>query len=162
MFYSEQRNERMIDMIKMIIFPPTAVRANDFLSLNLLTNYHPLAVAQILFDKINFENISKKIVIDLRHPIINNFENEQVTLTNKWHRSNLENIATIFLHNNSLDMKKILIAPSPENVSCKSYCPRCETQYTVQRDICSVCGTIALIPFKANKVHIKKSKRRRK
>lgn len=150
----------MIDMVKMVIFPPTAVRANDFLSLNLLTNYHPLAIAQILFDKINFENFSKKVVIDLKYPIINNFENEQVTLTNKWHRSNLENIVTAFLHNYSVDMKHLLITPLPENVSCKSYCPRCENQYTVLKNICSECGTIALIPFKANKVHIKKSKRR--
>jgi len=162
MFYSAQRSDRIIDMVKMIIFPPTAVRANDFLSLNLLTNYHPLAVAQILFDKIKFDKYSKKVVIDLKYPIINNFENEQVTLTNRWHRSNLENIVAAFLHNKSVDMKNLLIAPFPENVSCKSYCPRCETQYIVQGDICSVCGTIELIPFKANKVHIKKSKHRRK
>lgn len=161
-FYSAQKSERIIDMVKMIIFPPTAVRANDLLSLNLLANYHPLAVGQVLFDKFNFENIAKKTLIDLKNPIINDFENEQVDLTNKWHRSNLENIVTAFLHNNSVDIKNLLTAPSPEDVSCKAYCPRCEAQYTVQRGICSECSNISLLPFAAKKVHIKKSKRRRK
>ena len=162
MFYPAQKGERIIDMIKMIIFPPTAVRANDFLSLNLLVNYHPLTVGLILFDNINFENIAKKVLIDLKHPIINDFENEQVDLTNKWHRSNLENIVIDFLHNNSVDIKNLIIAPSPENVSCKSYCPRCEAQYTIQNGICSECSNMALISFKANRVKIRRSKRRRK
>ncbi len=161
MFYPAQKSERIIDMIKMIIFPPTAVRANDFLSLNLLVNYHPLAVGLLLFDKINFENIAKKVLTDLKHPIINDYENEQVDLTNKWHRSNLEKIVIDFLHNNSVDIKNLIIAPSPENISCKSYCPRCEAQYTIQNGICSECSNIALISFKANKVKIRKSKRRR-
>lgn len=160
-FYSAQRSERIIDMIKMIIFPPTALRANDLLSLNILINYHPLTVAQILFDKFNFDKFSKKVVIDLKNPIINNFENEQVTLTNKWHRDNLENIVTAFLQNNGVDTKNLLIAPSPENISCKSYCPRCNAQYTMQKGICSECR-MTLIPLKANKANVKKSKRRRK
>jgi len=157
-FYPTEKGERMVDVVKMVIFPPTAIRAHDFISLNLLINYHPLTVAKILCDTINFSCFSKNVLIDLKYSLVNNFENEQTTLINKWHKHNLRKHVDAFLYNNNVDVRNLLAAPLQENPSCKSYCPRCEAQYTLQQGSCSTCGSIALIPFNAYEAYTQNQK----
>lgn len=145
--YPTQKSERFIDTFKMIIFPPIAVRAHDMLSRYLLINYHPLAIAYIVCERTDVNKFSKDILADLMYPIVNDFGDENINQTDRWHRSNLDNAITLFLDGKKVSKKELLMPPLPATVSCQSYCPRCNTQYTMKEGVCSDCGTITLVPF---------------
>ncbi len=148
--YPNASDERFTHTLTIALAPSSALRAHDALSRPLLENFHPLAVAkQILPDK-EFRPFARRVLLDLRHPAQpwTTSEQPEVVATEAYSRYILLTAAEGFLKQHGLAPDQLGQAPAPADAACRSYCPRCDAQFTTLSGKCADCGGLAVVALR--------------
>ena len=148
-FYPDAKDERFTHTLTTALAAATSIRACDIASRSLLERFHPLAVAKVLLNEETFRAFARKLVIDLRYPMLPTCPNPlpAAISTEKLFRNASLEIAEAWLKENRIGIAELCHAPQPLDNSCRAYCPRCEAQFTSAEHRCSDCGGLALAIF---------------
>jgi hypothetical protein len=121
-------------MLTVALSPFAAIRANDALLTNLLSGFHPLAVASFILPETEFLEFAG---VELRKA---KFLSGDATLLQ---------VLTEFLARQKVDVESLLGPPHPENLHSLSFCPVCLTQYVIDAGVCKDCDNVPLHAFAA-------------
>ena len=144
--FSQQSHERLSNVVKMILCPPAAIRAVDFLTLNAMSRFHPMLLANILLGSHSVE-FARTIISDLKHPIRHVLTDSRALSIISWHSScELDACSKFFQEQYSETLEELLTPPDWDGIS-STYCPRCLCQFTTRSGECPDCPGVELLPF---------------
>lgn len=145
--YPNVGDERFTLTLTIALAPSSALRAHDALSRPLLEHFHPLAVAKHLLPGKEFRIFARRVLLDLRHPARpwGTSELPEVVTTEAYSRHALLTATEEFLKQQSLAPDELGRAPAPADDSCRSFCPRCDAQFTTPTGECADCGGLAVV-----------------
>jgi hypothetical protein len=142
-------------MAKMIVCPPVALRAADVLTRNLLAEYSPAVVANVLgttADKPRPGQFVREFVRDLRHPLKHEITDEKAAETIDWMNAAQLKACLDHLQRDAKTSIESLLQAAEREGDSASYCPRCEVQFVIGAgDECPDCPGVELVAF-ADKV----------
>ena len=148
-FYPAESQERLESMAKMVLCPPVSLRAADGLTRNLLAEYSPIVVANVLAGQEGegASQFAREFVLDLQHPLKHEVTDAAAAETIDWMnaaqlKACLEHVA----RDRKAAGKSLLKAAQREGDSI-SYCPRCLVQFVVAGDECPDCPGVVLVAF---------------
>ncbi len=147
--YPDAREERFTHWFMILFSPATAIRAHDALSRHLLEAFHPLTVAQATLGRDRFCQFARRVLVELRHPCLPlcpTLEPGPQTAEQYARIALLETVEQ-FLEQKDVDLKELMRPPAPVDETCRSFCPRCGTQFTASEGACADCGGLSLIAF---------------
>jgi hypothetical protein len=133
----------LASLLQVAISPPQAARAIDFAAWPALCDAHPLAAAGLVDDS-DRRAIARAVLLDALHPReAPGRIGELARRVSAEHRARLAALARKRLAELGLDEASLLAVPSPDDVSRRSFCPRCELQFDVEAALCPECETRA-------------------
>lgn len=139
-------HERMSNVLKMVLCPPTAIRAVDLLTLNSMSRFHPVLIASILLGP-DILTFAHAVIADLKYPIYHDLDDPLALSIVSWYAAYELETCTKFLEEEySTTLAELLAPPSWDGLS-SVYCPRCSSQFTTQLGECPDCPGVALVPF---------------
>ena len=146
-FYPDAEDERFTHFVTILLSPATTIRAHDILSRPLLENFHPLAIAKVFCAEEQFRHFARKVLRDIRHPALPICPREDTLgqITERNSRARLQQAVEKFLKKNGVAPEELTRPPSPADQTCRSYCPRCEAQFTMSEGACADCGGVPLM-----------------
>jgi len=159
-FYPAAGDERFTHFVTILLSPATAIRARDVLSRPLLETFHPLAIARIFCEEPEFRSFARRVLIELRHPALPVCpQDEQAAqLAEGNYREMVQRAVEKFLKQSKVDVEQLTRPIAPADETCKSFCPRCEAQFTTIEGRCADCGGLSLVPFSAVDAHVRSTK----
>ena len=112
-----------------------------------------LAVAQVVCPYSNFLPFARRVLRDTKFPILPLCPTQECgpQETERWFRTRLARVLREFVRRKGVDLENLLAPPQPEGEDARSYCPRCEAQYTLSEGECFACGGIPLQCFERDK-----------
>jgi hypothetical protein len=149
-FWPAATDERFTQTLIIALAPATTMRAHDLASRLLLETFHPLAVARTLFRPEQFRSFARRLLLDLRNPILPTCPNPQppVIATEQFYRQVYLETVEAWLTENKIAPNELCQPPVPADKSCHAYCPRCEAQFTTPAGHCTDCGGLPLVSFR--------------
>lgn len=147
--YPSGGEERFAPFLTMLLAPPTAIRAYDLLSRRLVEEFHPLAVAQVFCPGLPYRLLARRVLIDLRYPLLPSAPSEQssVVETEEWYRRVLLDECEKSVAQAGLSAQELTQPLAPTELVNRAYCPRCGAQFTVETGKCADCGGRPLVSF---------------
>lgn len=147
--YPVASDDRFTHTLTTAFAAATSMRACDILSRPLLECFHPLGVAKVLLEEKAFRPFARRVLIDLRHPMLPVCPNQLAAAisTEKFFRSMALETTEVWLKDNKIGVEELCRPPEPMDKSCRAYCPRCEAQFTTVENRCTDCGGRALAIF---------------
>lgn len=138
----EAASFRWEHLATMTFCPPAAVRAHHFLSRDLLSGFHPLAVAAALCSRPDFHDYAARVVRDLDHPIqpACDHGDPRAVETESHFRILYKDAVERLLRSTGLDVSTLAGPPPQADDGSQSYCPRCHCQFLLIEGTCSQCG----------------------
>jgi hypothetical protein len=145
-FYPAAEDERFTHFLTILLSPATTIRAHDVLSRPLLEGFHPLAIARVFCPEPVFRDFARKVLREVRHPGLPVCPRREplAQTAERQSREVLERTVEEFLRQGDVSPEELMRPPAPADESCRSYCPRCLTQFTTAEGICADCGGLAL------------------
>ena len=144
--YPSAGEERLTDMAKMVLCPPSAIRAGDSVSANLLGDYSPLVHCSVLGGA-GLGDFVLSYVRDLRYPLAFHCGDPRAKSAARWYADLLLERSLAFAATAQLEFSDPSTPPGHAEDGCRSYCPRCHAQYTMDAGECTDCRGIALVPL---------------
>jgi hypothetical protein len=154
--FQTESNERFESLVKMIVCPPVSLRAADVLTRNLLAEYSPIVVANVLAGPAGGRNqFAREFVLDLQHPLKHEITDEQAAETISWmNAAQLKACLEHIQRDCKLTAESLLQAAEREGESA-AYCPRCGVQFvTGAGDECPDCPGVGLVAFADNEKEV--------
>ncbi len=147
--YPAADEERFTQSLTIALAPSSALRAHDTLSRPLVECFHPLALAKVLLPNNEFRSFARRVLLDVRHPARPCVPSEapEVVATEAFARHALRTATEEFLQQQELPPDELGVAPAPADAACRSFCPRCEAQFTLPLAVCGDCGGLAAVEF---------------
>jgi hypothetical protein len=124
-----------------LLSPLSAIRAVDILAQELAHDAHPVVMGRLLLKPEDFQNLARKIVLELRHPDVHGTQDCPGEMAKE-----VENALLAWLEQAGVDTLELMAPPSPSGNESRSYCPRCQAQYVKVEGKCADCG-LKLTPF---------------
>lgn len=144
--YPEFKDERQNQLIKVMFFPPAALRAIDYISTSLLFKYHPLAAAFVLCNREQFNTFAERAVRDLRFPLrLDTLTGERKTVDEQY-RQQMIAAVTLFLKNRGFSIEEMSATGFDPDTPALTYCPRCLCEYIIPSGNCADCPGVELLP----------------
>jgi len=154
--YPSESQERLESLVKMIVCPPVSLRAADVLTRNLLAEFSPIVVANVLASAGHKTNqFARDFLLDLHHPLKHEVIDEKAEETIDWmNAAQLKACREHVQRDCKLTVDSLLQAAEREGDSA-SYCPRCGVQFvTGAGDECPDCPGVGLVAFSDNKKEV--------
>lgn len=145
--WPEEQGVRRNALCRIAFYPPTAIRAHDYLAHRACAEYHPLAVAFVLCAPSVFDRFARQCVRELHHPLASTATDPAVAAAEEWFRSAQEEAIRLSLRAWGLDADAYLQPPPRTGTGSLAFCPRCDTEYAVAGGACADCPGIALVPY---------------
>lgn len=146
--YPDARGARWRKTLILLLNPLGAIRAGDVLSREVLTDFHPLAVAWVLLTPESFAEFARGVWRDTKYPLpiheIDVTPDAQRLLDDyqAWYAPQLaEFLSELGL--DTVDLERVA-ATDPQS---RSYCPRCGGEFVIPEGLCELCGGLTLRPF---------------
>ena len=135
-FFPADSDARFKSLFSILLSPINAIRASDLLARDLFAGFHPVAVAQVVCRREEFESLAAEQLraIKFSHSGSGGYADQ------------VQHSLEALLQKAGLEPKSLLEAPQRED-NCVSYCPRCLAQYTKTREDCADCGFSPLNAF---------------
>jgi uncharacterized membrane protein (DUF485 family) len=143
-FFPAESQERLENLIKMIVCPPVSMRAADVLTKNLLAEFSPLAVASVLGGP-GEEQFVRSFVLDLQHPLKHEITDAKAVETIDW--MSAQQLRSCLSLIDRVDRFKGFPGPTEREGESVSYCPRCAVQFVVDEGECPDCPGVELVVF---------------
>ena len=128
-FFPADGEARFKSLFSILLSPINAIRAADSLARDLLAGFHPVAAAQVVCRRVEFEAFAGEQLRAIK------FSHSG----DGWYADQVQHSLEALLEKAGLEPTRLLQAPQRED-NCVSYCPRCLAQYTKTREDCSDCG----------------------
>ncbi len=147
--YPADGGDRAKAVFQAVVWPPAAIRAVDYLARPAMAGLHPLAVAHALLAADAFKAHARKVLLDARTPLRPECRSEdpRARAAEAWYRDRLKAALEKFVRSQGIDPDALCAAPAPKDGTSRSFCPRCDAQYTLRDGTCSTCGAIELQPL---------------
>jgi hypothetical protein len=142
--FPDAREERRSRLLLMTFSPLAAMRAADTLTRPLLEQVHPLTTALALCSPADATAVARKWLVDSGLAAEADWGARSSAALSPAARA-----ADALLGQVKLSIAGVLSPPPAEHEGCRSYCPRCASQYLLRGGWCSSCGSVALRPFGA-------------
>lgn len=145
---SEERARRS-EAVLIALSPPSAMRAFDALSRDLLAEFHPLAAALVLLPRAEFEALLESTLRDALHPLptVREAADAVVASVGEEWRERLVDAYEVFAKREGVRGTPWRGAPRRLDAEALAYCPRCTQQFVRVGGGCERCGDIALKSF---------------
>jgi len=149
-FWPTAEDDRFTQTLMIALAPATTIRAHDIASRALLETFHPLAVANNLFQPEQFRRFARRLLLDLRNPALPTSPNSAPAAgaTELFFRHAYLETVESWLTENKIVPDELCQPPPPADASCQAYCPRCEAQFTTRTGQCGDCGGLPLVAFR--------------
>jgi hypothetical protein len=147
--YPQADDERFTHFLTITLSPLAAIRACDLLSRPLLESFHPLVISHVFCSKEVFRDYARRVLLDIRHPCLPLCSaGETDPQSTELHgRAMLQLAVEGFLRQIGINPDQLTHPPKPTDEACKSYCPRCEAQFTTVAGSCPDCGGVTLVAW---------------
>ena len=151
-FFRAESQERLESMVKMIVCPPVSLRAADVLTRNLLGEYSPIVVANVLAGTDGGVEFARDFLRDLQHPLRHEVTDEKAAETISWmNAAQLKACLDHVARDGRVKVERLLQTAQREGESV-SYCPRCGVQFVDGAgDECPDCPGVGLVAFSDKK-----------
>ena len=125
----------------LMLSPVVATRAFDQLNENAVSDFHPLAVAGAVYPREAFFSETSRYVREWRFPLPDapSGNSTEHTAAEDWFRKHWQEAIEQFIVKNFGDLAQFLGAPPRESEECRSFCPRCASQYKFEAGHCADC-----------------------
>jgi hypothetical protein len=149
--YPDAEEERFTHTLTIALSPANAMRALDALSRPLLEAFHPLAVAKAFLSPADFQNLARRVLLDLRQPALPDCPSDTASArgAEAFWRSALRESSEGLLKYSGIEPDELCRPPKPAEAACLAYCPRCHAQFTAAAGRCADCGGLARVGFPA-------------
>lgn len=144
--FPAETSERFENLVKMILCPPVAIRAPDILTRNLLAEFSPIVLANLLTGA-NEQQFVRAFILDLQHPLKHEVSDETAEKTIGWTAAEQLNICLEQVKDGRYLKPEDLSAPTQREENSISYCPRCRCQFVVSAAECPDCPGVTLVDF---------------
>ncbi len=144
--YPHESQERIEDVVKMVLCPPVAIRATDLLTRNLLSEYSPVVVAGLLSGSAAQEFV-RAFILDLQHPLKHEVSDEAAAETITWAAAEQLRHCLEYMNRTGNSKPEVFLAPYRPVGNSISYCPRCGCQFVVSAGSCPDCPGVGLLTF---------------
>lgn len=138
--------ERFENLVKMILCPPVSIRAPDILTRNLLAEYSPIVLANLLAGS-REQQFIRAFILDLQHPLKHEVSDETAAQTISWTAAEQLNVCLEQVKAGRYLKAEELSAPFQRESNSISYCPRCRCQFVVSEVECPDCPGVGLVNF---------------
>lgn len=148
--YPKNNSEILKPFLTMLLAPPAAIRARDFLCRPLFEGFHPLAVAEAFCPSTEIARIASICLRNLTYGPSRTERDEPINSAVKteiWFRDQCRNRITEVIQNAGVALNELFLAPEKSDPSHSAYCPRCLQQFVSGAAICSDCGGLSLARF---------------
>jgi hypothetical protein len=138
----QEGKSRRKHALLMLVSPAGAMHARNQLFRDVLSRYHPLAVARALCRPEVFEQFARRILLDLREPLppVCPSADPAACAAEKWFREKLLMATLALVRGAGLDPDRLAAPPAPEGPDCVTYCPRCDGQFVSIEGTCHSCA----------------------
>jgi hypothetical protein len=144
--YPAESSERLESLVKMILCPPVSIRAADILTKNLLAEYSPIVLADVLPGS-GEPQFVRGVILDLKHPLRHEISDETAEKTIAWTAKEQLNVCLEQVQKGRYLKAEELLAPRQREGNSISYCPRCRCQFVVSDGECPDCPGVELVEF---------------
>jgi len=147
--YPAADEDRFTQILMILLSPPLAVRALEWLGRPLFLAWHPLTLAAVFGRREEVSQLARRLLKQLKWPVPSEVPVEHARAAEvdlSW-RELQEKAVRRLLRTHDLDPDELLQPPKALDESCRSYCPRCDAQFTTVIGKCRDCGGIALQPL---------------
>ena len=128
--YPEAVGERIANVVKMALFPPSALRALDPLTKNLVGHYNPLIIGRILLAHDRWLEFAARTVRNLQYPPLEISTGQIAARIITWQNRLLLDLASKVVEI-PVDSPH---PPKPHSPDVGSFCPRCLAQFTHRKE----------------------------
>ncbi len=147
LYLPERKGNRISSLVRFILWPLGAIRANDFIVPSILSRYHPAAVALALCSRSDAAEFLRKILRDLRHPLYPDVDGELArSIDSDWRTLMVRGVEET-ARRLGIEEWELEEIPSTTDPSTIAYCPRCLTQFSSALDACPDCLGVSPILF---------------
>jgi hypothetical protein len=144
--HPDETQERLESVLKMILCPPIAIRANDLLSKNLLSQFSPIVVADLL-PGTSAQPFVRSFLLDLQHPVKHEVVDSDSIVIMKWAAAEQLKHSLEYINRSGYPKAEILLARPDKSDESTFYCPRCQCQFVGASDSCPDCPGVELLSF---------------
>ena len=144
--YPQEKSERLEGLVKMILCPPASIRAADILTRNMLAEFSPIVLADLLTGNRGRQFV-RAFVLDLQYPLKHEVLEETARGTITWAAAEQLNACLAYLKSGRFENAELLLAPAQREGNSLSYCPRCGCQFVVHSVDCTDCPGVELVAF---------------
>ncbi len=137
---------RILHIVRLILWPLSAIRAADPTAHSLLSRFHPVAVALALCPRSAAVEFIRKILRDLRHPISPDLDGGLARSIERDWRDQLIRVVGEKASNAGMGEMEGERSPSVSDPSMVSYCPRCHARFTSPLADCPDCPGVSPVP----------------
>jgi len=147
-YFPHAKEDRISNLIKMILCPPVSIRACDLITENLLGNYNPIIVGHLLLSRSQFRQFIERTVRNLYYPPLEYFTDRRADEISNWQNQFLLKKMMDYIRDVAKIEDNLLSLPQVNDPSVHSYCPRCLSQFTQEAGNCPDCPGVKLVAFK--------------
>lgn len=144
--------QRVWHVFAVCLSPASAMRTAEAVSRDLLSEFHPLAVAAVVCPRERFIALAAVELRALRNPSPADClpADTDAGRAEAWFREQTADRLENALREHGVDLAELL-APPPRADDALAYCPRCLNQFVFETGNCADCGGIALQPFESER-----------
>lgn len=144
--FPARQSERVSSVLKMVLFPPAAIRAGDLLALEALSRFHPLLIGDVLLNAAGRE-FYEPILRDLRNPLRHQHVEPDQLAVAYWHAKAEVSAIEALMRTKDGSIFEDCLAPPEWDGTSKTYCPRCVCRLSVPYGECPDCPGVSLVSF---------------
>jgi hypothetical protein len=138
--------QRRKAILTMLLAPTSSVRACDRLSQHLLGAFDPMTTAAVVCDDVSFRLFARRALLALRYPAPRT-DALPDQATERAFDQKLNAAFEEVVKEQGIDPAELTSPPARADETCRSYCPRCDTQFVTDGGVCVDCGGIPLVAF---------------
>lgn len=153
--YPDETAERVINLIKMVLCPPTSIRAVPLITKDALAKFDPLTIGHLLFTKSQFCIFAGNVLRHLKFSSMDHLTDKRAIEVIEWQNQMMIEMATDYLRDTANIDADLLSPPKPDGPDAKAYCPRCLAQFLDPEGHCPDCSNIPLVRFHQSETVIK-------
>lgn len=131
--------ERWMATLHVALYPLAVIRCTDALSLRLLRRYEAVTIAFAVQGREAAEDAARKLQVQIQ-AAGTGCDDPQCAEILEQYRTMKSNMLDEFLERIGCNLEHWNAPPAQQGPDCRSYCPRCLTQYQLQEGTCGDCG----------------------
>lgn len=149
--YPAESKGRHQSLWHLVLSPLGIVRLRDLISRDLLYEFHPIAVANVLAESDAYNLLARRYLVRAREAASGTAATvgSAVEEAGTWRAKSWKNELEAYLTKGGCNLSELLQAPPRRDPSSRTYCPLCLTEYTLAEGKCSDCQTVTLELYKS-------------